>query len=275
MKTSAFGDLLRVWRGAQGMSQLELSVAAGVSSRHVSFIETGRSRPSREMVLRLAETLALPLRHRNRLLVAAGFAPAYSQSPWEQPELGPVRHALELVLRSHEPFPAFVLDRGWDILLANEAHHRILDLLLPPGAPLAAPVNAIGLVLDPRLLRPVVANWPVVAHVLGHRLSRQLRTPDLDPRLRHHLEELLALPGVGQAMREVHPLVDSAVVIPLSFAIADRRLSWFSTIATLGTPQDVTLEELFVESLFPADEATDRMVRELLGGAPGSGRPPL
>lgn len=259
------------------MSQLELSAAAGVSSRHVSFIETGRSRPSREMVLRLAETLALPLRQRNRLLLAAGFAPAYSESPWERPELGPVRHALELVLRSHEPFPAFVLDRGWDIRLANQAHHRLLASLLPTGAPLASPVNAIRLVLDPRFLRPLVANWPIVAHVLGHRLSRQLRTPDLDPRLRDHLEGLLALPGVGEAMGETHAPADAAIVIPLSLAVAGRRLSWFSTIATLGTPQDVTLEELFVESLFPADEQTERAARELAGGGtvPGGSTYPL
>lgn len=123
---SAFGNLLRDWRGVQGMSQLDLALAAGVSSRHVSFIETGRSSPSRTMVLRLAETLDLPLRERNAMLVAAGFAPVYRESPLSDADLTPVRRALDLVLRSHEPYPAFVLDRAWNILLANRAHHRLL-----------------------------------------------------------------------------------------------------------------------------------------------------
>jgi transcriptional regulator with XRE-family HTH domain len=260
---SAFGDLLRQWRGAQGLSQLELSQAAGVSSRHISFIETGRSRPSRSMVMRLAGTLGLPLRERNALLVGAGFAPIYPERRLDEHDLAPVRRALELVLRSHEPYPAFVLDAGWNILVANDAHHRLLRRLLPEGAPLSDPVNVVRLVLDPALLRPRIGNWPVVAHVLAHRLRRQLRAPSVAAGRRRQLELLLSLPGVEEALDRTAPPPESSVVIPLELLVGDRRLSFFSTVATLGTPQDVTLDELMIESLFPADEMTALVVREL------------
>lgn len=260
---SAVGNLLRDWRGVQGMSQLDLALAAGVSSRHVSFIETGRSSPSRTMVLRLAETLDLPLRERNALLVAAGFAPVYRESPLSDADLTPVRRALDLVLRSHEPYPAFVLDRAWNILLANRAHHRLLPALLPEGAPVIEPVNVVRLCFDPALLRPCIANWELVAHVLGHQVRRQLRTPNLGGEHVTLFRELLAYPGVQQAMAEVTPPPDAAVVIPLIFELGGRRMSWFSTIATLGTPQDVTLDELRIESMFPADEETGRAAQEM------------
>lgn len=265
-ETTAFGELLRAWRAAQRMSQLELSLAAGVSSRHISFIETGRSRPSREMVLRLAETLTLSLRDRNRLLVAAGFVPAYRESGWESVDIEPVRRGLELVLASHEPFPAFVLDRGWNILLANRSHHRMLARLRASQEALPEPVNVMRLVLDPSVLRPLVVNWAVAAHALGHRLRRQLRSPYLEPALRRHLEELLALPGVREAMADVPVSPNAEMVLPLCITLDGRTLSWFSTIATIGAPQDVTLDEIFIESLFPADEDTDRAARRLAEG---------
>lgn len=262
----AFGELLRHWRRVHGVSQLDLSTLAGVSSRHLSFIETGRSQPSRHMVLRLGESLDLPLRHRNALLEAAGYAPVYRQSELPAPDLAPVRRALELILSSHEPFPAFVLDRSWNIVLANAAHRRLLPLLLPEKARLTEPVNVMRLVLDPALLRPRIVNWGVVAHVLGHRLHRRLRMPYVDERMRRHLEELLSLPDVRGAMSDVQVPADAAVVVPLALDLNGRRLSWFSTVATLGTPLDVTLDELEIESLFPADEATEQAARELARG---------
>jgi len=261
--TSAVGELLREWRGTQGMSQLDLALEAGVSSRHVSFIETGRSTPSRAMVLRLAATLDLPLRERNALLVAAGFAPVYRESVLQDADLAPVRRALELVLRSHEPYPAFVLDSGWNILLANRAHERVLPMLMPEGAPIPDSVNVVRLVFDPALLRPRVANWELVAHVLGHRVRRQLRSPNLETERKRLFEELLAYPGVGAAMARATAPPDAAILIPLVFEIDGGRLSWFSTIATIGTPQDVTLEELRIESLFPADEETDEAIKRI------------
>jgi transcriptional regulator with XRE-family HTH domain len=257
------GELLREWRGVHGMSQLDLALAAGVSSRHVSFIETGRSRPSRTMVLRLAETLDLPLRERNALLVAAGFAPLYRRSKLRAADLAPVRRALELVLRSHEPYPAFVLDATWNILLANRTHQRLLSMLLPDGVPVPEPVNVVRLVFDPEMLRPRVGNWELVAHVLGQRVRRQLRVPNLDPEQRRLFELLLSYPGVREAMARVTPPPDAAVVIPLRLELNGRWFSWFSTIATIGTPQDVTLEELRIESMFPADEETRRAALEL------------
>ena len=260
---SAFGEKLRQWRDSLGLSQLELSEAAGVSSRHISFIETGRSRPSRSMVMRLAETLGVPLRERNALLVTAGFAPLYPERPLDEHDLAPVRGALELVLRSHEPCPAFVLDAGWNILVANAAHHRMLRQLLPEDTPLPEPVNVIRLVLDPALLRPRIGNWPAVAHVLAHRLRRQLRSPGLSADKQRHLEELLSFPGVEEALEGTAPSPEASVVIPLELVVGGRTLSFFSTIATLGTPLDVTLDELMVESLFPADEATAAVVRKM------------
>ena len=260
--TGPVGDLLREWRGIHGMSQLDLALAANVSSRHISFLETGRSRPSRTMVLRLAETLDLPLRERNAMLVAAGFAPLYRESELQHNDLAPVRRALELVLRSHEPFPAFVLDRAWNIVLANRAHHRLLSTLLPAAAR-SEPVNVVRLVLDPSFLRPLIGNWELVAHVVGHRIRRQLRTPDVSRDAKRQFEELLSLPGVREAMDRVQAPPDAAVVVPLQLELGGRRLSWFSTIATIGTPQDVTLDELRIESLFPADDETERAAREL------------
>jgi len=265
---SDFGHVLRQWRGNRGMSQLELSLASGVSSRHISFIETGRSCPSREMVLRLAETLALPLRDRNALLVAAGYAPLYRERTLGDVALTPVRRALELVLSSHAPYPAFVLDRGWNVLLANDPYHRMLHLLRAQGLPEDEPVNVIRLVLDPAWLRPQVTNWPLVAHVLAHRLQRQLRAPGLAEAEREGLAQLLLLPGVRHAMETVVAPPESAVVIPITFGVGGQAVSWFSTIATVGTPQDVTLDELMIESLFPADETTRRLASELAAESP-------
>lgn len=248
------------------MSQLDLAVTAGVSSRHVSFLETGRSRPSRAMVLRLAATLELPLRERNALLVAAGFAPLYRESDLASVDLAPIRRAVELVLASHEPFPAFVLDRAWNVVLANRAHERMLPALLPEGTAAPDPVNIVQLVLDPALVRPRIANWKLVAHVLGHRVRQRLRAPLVDAHIRERFERWLSYPGVQEAMNELQAPPDAAVVIPLELELAGTRLSWFSTIATIGTPQDVTIDELCIESMFPADERTERFARNLAAG---------
>ncbi|MCZ6598950.1 MAG: helix-turn-helix transcriptional regulator [Planctomycetota bacterium] len=257
--SSPVGELLREWRALRGQSQLDLALAAEVSSRHVSFLETGRSRPSRKMVLRLAEALELPLRERNALLVAAGFAALYGESSLGDGELAPVRRALEILLQRHEPYPAFVVDRTWNVLLANAAHRWLLSRLLPQLDP-AEPVNVMQLVLDPGLLRPRIRNWSEVAHVLGHRIRRQLRLPEPNAEARTRLESFLKQPGVHDAMAKVRTSPQSEVVLPLILEVDGEALSWFSTIATIGTPRDVTLEELSIESLFPADENTRRWV---------------
>jgi len=264
------GTILRQWRAATVMIQLDLALTSGVSSRHISFIETGRANPSRSMVLRLAESLDIKLRERNSLLIAAGFAPLYGESDLGSVDLTPIRKALELVLASHEPFPAFVLDRAWNILLTNRAHDRLLPRLLPEGMRLSHPVNVIRLVFDPELIRPRVANWELVAHVLGHRVARQLRAPQISPELAAHCEQLLSYPGVQEAMADVQAPESSAIVIPLEIDFDGVRLSWFSMFATVGTPQDVTIEELVIETMFPADEQTDRLARRLVESGPAT-----
>ena len=266
MTLSPLGELLRQWRGARGMSQLDLALAAGVSSRHVSFVETGRSQPSRPMTLRLAETLDLSLRERNELLLAAGFAPMFQERGVDDAALEPVRRALELVLETHEPYPAFVLDRAGNVLLSNGGFRKLLRLMLPAGSSAGSPVNVVRLCLDPDLLRSRLRNWEVVAHVLGHRVSRQLRS-ESDPRVRELFEELLAFPAVREAMEQIDAPAEYEVVIPMEFEMDGTRLSWFSTIATIGTPRDITLEDLRIESLFPADEGTEQTVRALLDAA--------
>lgn len=258
---SSFGDQMREWRSLRGMSQVDLALAADVSTRHVSFVETGRSQPSREMVLRLAEVLEMPLRERNHLLLAAGYAPLFGERSLDAADLAPVRKALELVLGSHEPYPAFVLDAGWNILLANRAHHRLLGLLFPDGLP--EPVNAVRLVFDPEQLRPHVLEWELVAHVLGRRIRQQLRQPGLPEGRARQLRNLLAFPDVDRAIARLEAPADSSILIPLGLDLGGVRLSFFSTLATIGTPLDVTLEELRIESLFPADEATEARVQAL------------
>lgn len=258
---SEVGALLRVWRGTQGLSQLDLALAAGVSSRHLSFIETGRAAPSRAMVLRLGETLDLPLRERNALLVAAGFAPHFRESSLDHVGLAPVRRALELVLRSHEPYPAFMVDAAWNVLLVNDAYRRLMPLLLPDGAAPPEPLNVVRLTFDPACLRPRIVNWEQVAHVMGHRVHRKLRGPHADPTRARLFEELLSYPGVREAMAAGPLPPEAEVVVPVRFEVGGLRLSWFSTIATIGIPRDVTLEELHIESLFPADDATEQAAR--------------
>jgi transcriptional regulator with XRE-family HTH domain len=253
------GDQLREWRSTRGMSQLDLALTADVSSRHISFVETGRSQPSREMVLRIAEALEMPLRGQNSLLLAAGYAPAFGERALDASDLAPVRKALGLVLASHEPYPAFVLDAAWNILLANRVHHALLDLHFPAGLP--QPINAVRLLFDSDQLRDHVLNWELVAHVLGRRIRQQLSQPGLPEERRRQLHDLLAYPGVEQAIVENSAPPDSAILIPLDLEIAGSPMSFFSTLATFGTPLDVTLEELRIESLFPADEATEATLR--------------
>ena len=257
------GELLRECRGRRGMSQLDLALSAGVSSRHISFLETGRARPSRKMVLRLAEPLELPLRERNALLVAAGFAPVYGALPLDHPGMAPIRRALERVLDTHQPYPAFMLDRAWNVLLANAANSALLAVSLPAGAKVEEPLNVMRLVLHPDLLRPSILNWEVVAHVLARRVQRRIRVPEPDEKERALFEEILAYPDVEAAMRRVDVPVEAEVLLPVRIRTGNHVLSWFSTIATIGTPRDVTLDELSIESLFPADDETARIVQGL------------
>ncbi|WP_020018170.1 helix-turn-helix transcriptional regulator [Promicromonospora sukumoe] len=247
------GELLRQWRQRRRLSQLDLAIAADVSARHVSLVETGKSRPSAEMVLRLAEQLDVPLRDRNRLLLAAGFAPRYAERPLGGDALATARDAVARVLRAHEPYPALVFDRRWNILLTNRAVDRFFagvapDLLRPP-------VNLVRLGLDPRGLAPLVVNLADVRSVFGSRVRRQLATvPDAE--LTALYEELLA-PGTSDASADRRSIeAESDVVIPMIIRFAGRELRLFSTITTFGTPMDITLDEVAIESYYPADDET-------------------
>jgi transcriptional regulator with XRE-family HTH domain len=246
--TQTVGQLLREWRQRRRLSQLDLAIQAEISARHLSFVETGRSRPTSDMIMRLSEHLDVPLRDRNALLLAGGYAPAYPERGLDEPELAAVRAALRQVLDSPAAFPAVVLNRWWELVDANAA----VGLLTAGAAPrlLEPPVNVLRLSLHPDGMAPRIANlaqWR--AHLLD-RLSRQAASTG-DARLAELHEELLGYPG-GQA--ESPAAAD--VVAPLRYRRGGQELSFFSITAVIGTPMDVTVAELAIESFYPADDAT-------------------
>lgn len=244
------GEMLREWRQRRRLSQLDLAIAADVSARHVSLVETGRSRPSAEMVLRLAEQLDIPLRDRNRLLLAAGFAPRYTQRPIEDAALTAAREAIGRVLRAHEPYPALVVDRRWNIVMTNRAVDQFFAGVDPEL--LEPPVNLVRLGLHPRGLAPLVVNLADVRAVFRARVRRQLAIV-ADPELTRLYEEVLAPGGQDEAPSLA---LASDVLIPMTIRVGGRELNLFSTITTFGTPMDITLDEVAIESYYPADEAS-------------------
>ncbi|MDN6884003.1 helix-turn-helix transcriptional regulator [Variovorax sp. CAN2819] len=249
-----FGAHLRHWRTHRRLSQLDLAQEAEVSTRHLSYVETGRAAPSREMVLRLAERLEVPLRERNALLVAAGFAPMYRQRSLDDPAMAAARRAVDLVLKGHEPFPALAVDRHWNLV----AHNALVPLLMEGASPelLKPPINVLRLSLHPEGVAPRIANlsqWRV--HLL-ERLQQQIAATG-DAVLQSLHDELEAYPA--PAVSHDAPVIDtalSAVAVPFQVVMPSGVLSFLSTITIFGTPVDVTLQELAVESFFPADEQT-------------------
>jgi transcriptional regulator with XRE-family HTH domain len=261
------GDMLRRWRAARHLSQLDLALEAEVSARHLSFIETGRAQPSRQMVLLLSSALDVPLRERNALLNAAGFAPAYRETGLDDPPMAEVRQALEMILRQHEPFPSVVLDRAWNMVMVNGAYARFLALLLgprgrlPPFRVLEAPrLNAVRLLFEPDGLKAAIGNWEAVARAILVRLQREAVGGD-DPAIRALLDEVLASPHVPPRWREPDLDARQALIIPVELGVGPDALRFFTTLTTLGSPQDVTLQELRIESFHAADAQTERRVR--------------
>jgi transcriptional regulator with XRE-family HTH domain len=252
--TTSLGDHLREWRRRRRMSQLDLAVDADISTRHLSFVESGRSQPSREMLLHLAERLSVPLRDRNLLLVSAGYAPVFAERPIGDPALAPARKAIELVLKGHEPFPALAVDRHWTLVDANKAVAPLLAGAAP--ALLEPPVNVLRLSLHPDGLAPRIANLAEWRAHLFERLRKQIDA-SADPVLVALLDELRALPAPRQMRPPPPPNPDYAgVVVPLQLATEAGVLSFLSTTTVFGTPVDVTLSEIALESFFPADQAT-------------------
>jgi transcriptional regulator with XRE-family HTH domain len=264
-RASQLGALLREWRAARRLSQLDLALDAGVSPRHLSCVETGKSQPSRDMIARLADALDMPLRERNALLVAAGYAPRYPETALATPELAQVRRAIEFILAQQEPYPAFVLNRHWDVLMANAAALRVNAFVMHGRASRHA--NMIRQIFDPDDLRAAVDNWEEVAGDLIRHLHGEVAAAPSDAIARELLEEVLAQPGVPARWRLRD--VESAPTPLLTTVLRrdEHRLRFFSTITTFGTPRDVTLEELRIECCFPVDDATAALCRQLASEA--------
>ena len=270
VKTNTFGELLRSWRLTRRASQLELGMEAGVSARHISFIETGRANPSQEMVIVLATVLDVPLRERNLLLHAAGYAPLYSETSLDDPQMAQVRRALELILENQEPFGAVVFDRHWDIVMVNAAYVRFTSLLLGTSQNAAAPLrvispprpNLLHMLFDPAGWRPFITNWDVVARSLISRVHREI-VLERDPATHELLSAILAYPGVPKRWSEPNFESPQDVIIPIEMRFGDQTLRFISTIATLGSPHDITLQELRIETFHPADEATADIARSV------------
>lgn len=254
------GELLRQWRQRRRRSQLDLALDTGISARHLSFVETGRSQPSRRLLLALAEQLDVPLRERNALMLAAGYAPCYGESDLDSAELESVRVALQHLLAGHEPYPALVLDLLGDIRLAN----RAIDPLLVgvDAALLRPPVNAYRLGLHPGGLAARIRNRPEWTAHLGHRLTRLARLTG-DPRLAELLKEVRGYPGVAEALDCYHEPAASELLVTLQLAHPDGDLRFHSAVTSFGSARDVTLAELTIESFVPADPHTREFLRGL------------
>lgn len=258
--TPAIGDLLRDWRSRRHLSQLALATEARISTRHLSYLETGRARPSRDMVLHLSEHLDVPLRERNVLLAAAGFAPVFPQRGLDDPALGPVMAAVRTLLAAHEPFPALAVDRHWTILAANRAVAPLLDGVAP--ALLAPPANALRISLHAEGLAPRIRNlaeWR--DHVLA-RLARQVEAT-ADPVLATLRDELAACPAPAPLSGAPGAPAAPAIAVKLRLAVGEAELSLISTTTVFGTPLDVTLAELALETFLPADAASAERLRAL------------
>jgi len=261
MNKSALGDLLKQWRGLRGRSQLDISVDTGISQRQISFIESGRSVPTRSTLIGIAQVLEIPLRERNALLLAAGYAPLYSDAAWNSDEMKAIGRALTRMLSQHEPYPALVLDRYWNVVQTNEAAPRFfncfIDLSRRP-----APRNLLHLMFDPQGMRPFIANWEIVARALLQRVQREAVGHVVDQRTRDLIAELLAYPDVHSDWKAPESLLP---MIPISFAKDGTILNYFSLVTTVGTPQTIAAQELRVECMYPADDETEALHAKLLG----------
>jgi transcriptional regulator with XRE-family HTH domain len=260
------GALLREWRAARRLSQLDLALDVGVSARHLSCVETGKAQPSREMIARLADTLEMPLRERNALLVAAGYAPKYPESALGTPELAQIRRAIEFILEHQEPYPAFVLNRHWDVLMTNRAAVRVGNFLM--RGRVSPHNNMIRQIFDPGDLRGVIVNWEEIAGDLIRHLHNEVASAPSDTVARALLDEVLAYSDVPARWRTRELGTAPAPLLTTVFHLDGQELHFFSTITTFGTPRDVTIDELHIECTFPVDEATAAFCLKLAQAGP-------
>ncbi|MEW9623412.1 helix-turn-helix domain-containing protein [Rhodanobacter geophilus] len=262
------GELLRYWRGTRGKSQIELSLDTGVSQRHLSFIESGRSAPGRQTLMNIAQGLEVPFRERNRLLLAAGFAPIYDEDAWNAGAMKSVNAALERVLRQHEPFPAVVMDRYWNVSMTNASTPRFFGTFVDLEA-WPKPRNLLQLMFDPAGLRPFIAHWDRTAKSLIQRVHRESVGHVTDERTRDLLATLRAYPEAGDALRQDDTAMAEPTLpmVPLGFVKDGRVLNYFSMVTTVGAPQTIATQELRIECMYPADEQTDVLHRALMAGA--------
>ena len=260
------GDLLRHWRNIRGKNQLDLSIETELSQRHISFIESGRSVPSRQVLIKIARALDVPLRDRNVLLLSAGYAPAYSEAAWNSRQMRSVTSALERILCQNEPFPALVMDRYWNVLMTNESAPRFFNCFIDMSQR-TRPLNILHLVFDPKGLRPFVDNWEEVASSLIERVYFEAVGRVIDEGTKELLAALRAYPRVRMDDRANQSSDPGPItpMIPISFRKGDTVLNYFSMVTTVGTPRTVAAQELRIESLFPADDTTENEHANFLG----------
>lgn len=264
-KKTDLGDLLKEWRGLRRRSQLDVSVDTGISQRQISFIESGRSVPSRPTLMSIAAALDIPLRERNVLLLAAGYAPLYSDAAWNSDEMQSISKALERVLAQHEPYPAIVMDRYWNVLLTNSASPRFFNCFIDMSAR-PSPGNLLHLMFDPQGMRPHIANWNALAKALIQRVYREAVGHVVDQRTKDLVADLLAYPDV-QADWRAPEMSGGSPMIPISFVKDGATMSYFYLITTVGTPQAIAAQELRIECLYPVDDATEVLHAQLLAAS--------
>ncbi len=268
VEPNGVGPLLRRWRQARHLSQLDLALEADVSARHISFIESGRAQPSREMLLTLSNVLDVPLRERNLLLLAAGYAPVYGETNLDDPRMSQVRTAIEVILKSNEPRSAIAHDRHWNIVMANEAFVRFLTITLGSGPAGLSPLrvstpprlNVMRLLFDPGGVRRIIVNWEQIAKSLLNEAYRRLAWAR-DDALKKLIAEILSYPGVPARWREPDLEAPHDLILPMELDLGGKIARMFSTVTTVATPHDVTLQELHVEVFYPADAETESVLK--------------
>lgn len=259
---SELGDLLKQWRGIRGRSQLDVSVDTGISQRQISFIESGRSIPSRSTLMGIAQALEIPLRERNTLLLAAGYAPLYSQAAWNSEEMKSISKALDRMIAQHEPYPAIVMDRYWNVLRTNDAAPRFFNCFLDMSAR-TSPRNMLHLIFDPKGMRPFIADWEALARTLIQRVHREAVGHMVDQKTKDLVTDLLAYPGVQSDWRAPEKL-SALPMIPMHFVKDGAMMNYFSLVTTVGTPQAIAAQELRVECMYPADDETEVLHAKLM-----------